>query len=971
MAKKIVFLYIFSLLFLASGNIFVNAQTVTPTPSPVPTQPTVTEPVTTATPPEIPQGLSAVVVSDTRIDLSWKKSTGASAYEIHRNNELIAVVGSLLYTDTELKSETTYSYKVRAFDGTNYSGFSSAVSATTRAVGEPTLVPTLAVGPQADESKPTVFDSFSFVTITALRFNYNSIQPFPAKEEFMVYGKTIEFSDVEILVKPNVGSYYAKADERGFWQVKVGTEKLEPGDYTFQLIITSEDYPEKYESEDYAFQIIEGEEDEEEAGGMFGSKVSNIVKVLMGLVIVAFLALAFFAYKKGLFNKIFGKDNGDATSPQNNASATTKEVPTKSIEELMGEQNESVSDPVVDGTQEQATTSQTESTMSEPQEAPQTEAELQTAQTPESPVNPPTNPVVRESVMDEVVPSPQNTATEVNTQFNDSAPAANIPVTQSPQSDAMGSSSAPVAPATNSPTYVSLADTVDTSDSTINTLDLKTHAVTPAQDMQAAEDVVENTLNLDTAQVIENQENLQTEQQTNPTNGINAGIQSPAVAPHIGTQDLTGVIDEATVQTPQNESQSVTTNLSENMQVQNLTKAPLQPVTVSQPAVDDALEPIQPVQPSSPTPPAISPYVTKPAPDIEDEVTTDLSEDMPQSSPSPFQVPVQPLSGGAQPSDQGDSTQQTVSDTSNNPQADFSTELVVGPTPAGTAGTAEPAETAETAKTAETVETIENSSPMTNSTPGATDTIVTDNFDNSPNAQNTTVDLQSTDAPQIMTQQQSFSSQSQITPQDPADDTNQVAGTIGEHTIDTSGTQPQVGSESITPEIGSTVSEQPSVAALTGQTLQTNQPELYTSVAQNTQPSTNLSDSQKASEQYAKSVDSPVSPTSDTTVLSTPTPAPVEESVPAMPVQQPVQPSVEPFAPQSLASSPAPIMSQPTMPIPNPAVDNSQIQKPPAQNLGDVVDPASLNTEAQDQEMVSPTSIVPNVDVKIPDSKGL
>jgi Zn-dependent metalloprotease/transcriptional regulator CtsR len=93
---------------------------------------------TTLSPPAAPSGLAAVAVTSTRIDLSWTdNSTYEQGYRVERSSGggAYAVVGLLganatAYSSTSLVSGTTYSYRVRAYEGPNQSGYSNTVSAS-------------------------------------------------------------------------------------------------------------------------------------------------------------------------------------------------------------------------------------------------------------------------------------------------------------------------------------------------------------------------------------------------------------------------------------------------------------------------------------------------------------------------------------------------------------------------------------------------------------------------------------------------------------------------------------------------------------------------------------------------------------------------------------------------------------------------------------------------------------------------
>jgi chitodextrinase len=105
------------------------------------------------TPPSVPTGLSAIVVSSSQISLSWTASTDPDnsqsqlTYGVYRNGSRVAVTaaGVTSFLNTGLAASTTYSYTVSAYDPAgNASSQSSAAQATTSSLKDtiPPTVPT-------------------------------------------------------------------------------------------------------------------------------------------------------------------------------------------------------------------------------------------------------------------------------------------------------------------------------------------------------------------------------------------------------------------------------------------------------------------------------------------------------------------------------------------------------------------------------------------------------------------------------------------------------------------------------------------------------------------------------------------------------------------------------------------------------------------------------------------------------------
>ena len=123
-------------------------------------------PVTDTTPPSTPSALTAPTVAYNRVELSWTGSSdaesGVSGYRIFRNGTLRSFVGGTTFSDTTVAAATSYTYTVRAVNGSLLeSGDSNSLPVTT-----PAAVDTQA--PTAPGSLRT--DSVTTTTV-ALRWN--------------------------------------------------------------------------------------------------------------------------------------------------------------------------------------------------------------------------------------------------------------------------------------------------------------------------------------------------------------------------------------------------------------------------------------------------------------------------------------------------------------------------------------------------------------------------------------------------------------------------------------------------------------------------------------------------------------------------------------------------------------------------------------------------------------------------------
>ncbi|MDF3128522.1 DNRLRE domain-containing protein [Kiritimatiellaeota bacterium B1221] len=96
-----------------------------------------------ATPPSLPQNLTASAVSTSQINLTWDASTdnvGVQGYDILRNLEWIDVSLTPSYSDSGLSPNTSYTYTVAAFDAEdNTSANSAPATATTQGAVIPNL----------------------------------------------------------------------------------------------------------------------------------------------------------------------------------------------------------------------------------------------------------------------------------------------------------------------------------------------------------------------------------------------------------------------------------------------------------------------------------------------------------------------------------------------------------------------------------------------------------------------------------------------------------------------------------------------------------------------------------------------------------------------------------------------------------------------------------------------------------------
>ncbi len=123
-------------------------------------------PVTDTTPPSSPSALAATTVAYNRVELSWTGSSdtesGVSGYRIFRNGTLRSFVGGTTFADTTVAASTSYTYTVRAVNGSLLeSGDSNSLPVTTPA----------AVDTQAPTAPGNLRTDSITTTTVALRWN--------------------------------------------------------------------------------------------------------------------------------------------------------------------------------------------------------------------------------------------------------------------------------------------------------------------------------------------------------------------------------------------------------------------------------------------------------------------------------------------------------------------------------------------------------------------------------------------------------------------------------------------------------------------------------------------------------------------------------------------------------------------------------------------------------------------------------
>jgi fibronectin type 3 domain-containing protein len=129
------------------------------------------------TPPSVPQGITAVPVSSSQINLSWKPSTDniqVAGYNIYRNNIFLIAVGtSTTYSDIGLTAATPYFYSVAAIDSVgNVSVQGTQANATTPPLDiTPPSIPANFIATPISSSQVTLSWSASTDNVTVAGYN--------------------------------------------------------------------------------------------------------------------------------------------------------------------------------------------------------------------------------------------------------------------------------------------------------------------------------------------------------------------------------------------------------------------------------------------------------------------------------------------------------------------------------------------------------------------------------------------------------------------------------------------------------------------------------------------------------------------------------------------------------------------------------------------------------------------------------
>jgi len=110
-----------------------------------------------ANPPPAPSGLDAIATA-TQVDLTWNASARAAGYKVFRDGTSLATVMRRAYSDGTVQPDTTYSYRVRAFNDGGTSKPSPPLQITTDPTSSQSFV-VMAAGDIACDPANAAFNS--------------------------------------------------------------------------------------------------------------------------------------------------------------------------------------------------------------------------------------------------------------------------------------------------------------------------------------------------------------------------------------------------------------------------------------------------------------------------------------------------------------------------------------------------------------------------------------------------------------------------------------------------------------------------------------------------------------------------------------------------------------------------------------------------------------------------------------------
>jgi chitodextrinase len=111
------------------------------------------------TAPSVPANLQSSAITDTTISLSWSVATdnvAVTGYDLYRGNAIITTTTGTNFTDTNLGVNTSYTYRIRAHDGSNNSSAQS--SPVTISTIPDTVAPATPTGLASPSSTTTSID---------------------------------------------------------------------------------------------------------------------------------------------------------------------------------------------------------------------------------------------------------------------------------------------------------------------------------------------------------------------------------------------------------------------------------------------------------------------------------------------------------------------------------------------------------------------------------------------------------------------------------------------------------------------------------------------------------------------------------------------------------------------------------------------------------------------------------------------
>ncbi len=194
-----------------------------------------------------PSNLTATAVSETQIDLSWNdNSDNESGFKLERSpggadiwTQIATVEANVTtYADTELTCETTYDYRVRAYNTSGDSDYSNIATATTL----PCPLPEIEVFPTSFEEEVVVGELVT-TTLTISNTGPGTLSYSISELETTTSRSTLDMGQVSdsSWLDENPKSGTVLPGEHDEIIVSIDATGLDPEEYSANIVISNND----------------------------------------------------------------------------------------------------------------------------------------------------------------------------------------------------------------------------------------------------------------------------------------------------------------------------------------------------------------------------------------------------------------------------------------------------------------------------------------------------------------------------------------------------------------------------------------------------------------------------------------------------------------------------------------------------------------------------------------------------------